>query len=51
VETVPDTLPEGKPIWEATSESVNPNSSNELVAEITRLVERELQNEKRVGTP
>jgi hypothetical protein len=51
VETVLYKLPEGKPIWKATSESVNPNSSNELVAEITRLVEKELQKEKLVGTP
>jgi hypothetical protein len=51
VETVLDTLPEGKPMWRATSESVIPNSSNERVVEITRLVKKELQTETSVGTP
>jgi hypothetical protein len=51
VETLLYKLPEGKPIWTGTSESVNPNSRQELVAEITRLVGNELRKEKLVGAP
>jgi hypothetical protein len=51
VETLLYKLPEGKPVWTGTSESVNPNSRQELVAEITRLVGNELRKEKLLGAP
>ena len=51
VETLLYKLPEGKPIWSGTSESVNPRSTQELVAEISRLVGKELRGEKLIVAP
>ncbi len=51
VETLLYKLPEGKPIWTGTSESVNPRSTEELVTEIRRLVGKELRGEKLIVAP
>jgi len=49
VETILYKLPKGKPIWTGTTESMNPNSRDELVDRIGRLVGKELRSEKLIG--
>lgn len=46
VETLLYRLPDGKPVWSAVSETVNPNSSIAMVNEIVRLVGEELRRNK-----
>lgn len=43
VETLLYRLPEGKPVWSAVSETVNPDSKIALVNEVVRAVEQELR--------
>jgi hypothetical protein len=51
VETVLYKLPEAKPIWTGTTESMNPNSRDELVEKIGRLVGKNLRSEKLIDAP
>ena len=51
VETILYKLPEAKPIWTGTTESMNPNSREELVENISRLVGKELRSEKLIDAP
>ena len=51
VETILYKLPEAKPIWTGTTESMNPNSREELVEKISRLVGKELRSEKLIDAP
>jgi hypothetical protein len=46
VETILYKLPEAKPIWTGTTESMNPNSREELVEKIGRLIGKDLRSEK-----
>lgn len=46
VETLLYRLPDGKPVWSAVSETVNPNSTIAMVNEIVRLVGDELRKNK-----
>lgn len=43
VETMVYRLPEGKPVWSGVTESVNPESSLDLVQELVRILKAELQ--------
>lgn len=51
VETILYKLPEAKPIWTGTTESMNPNSRAEVVEKIGRLVGKELRSEKLIDAP
>jgi hypothetical protein len=51
IETILYKLPEAKPIWTGTTESMNPNSRDELVDKVGRLVGKELRNEKLISAP
>jgi len=51
VETVLYKLPEAKPIWTGTTESMNPNSRREVVEKIGQLIGRELRSEKLIDAP
>ena len=51
VETILYKLPESKPIWTGTTESMNPNSREDLVEKIGRLVGKELRSEKLIDAP
>jgi hypothetical protein len=51
IETILYKLPEAKPIWTGTTESMNPNSREELVDKVGRLVGKELRNEKLISAP
>jgi hypothetical protein len=51
VETILYKLPEAKPIWTGTTESMNPNSRQDLVEKIGRLVGKELRSEKLIDAP
>jgi hypothetical protein len=51
IETILYKLPEAKPIWTGTTESMNPNSRDELVDKVGRLIGKELRNEKLISAP
>jgi hypothetical protein len=51
IETILYKLPEAKPIWTGTTESMNPNSQEELVDKVSRLIGKELHNEKLISAP
>jgi len=51
VETILYKLPEAKPIWTGTTESMNPNSREELVEKIGRLIGKDLRSEKLIDAP
>jgi hypothetical protein len=51
VETILYKLPEAKPIWTGTTESMNPNSRAELVEKIGRLIRKDLRSEKLIDAP
>ena len=51
VQTTLYKLPQGQPIWRGKSESVNPDSRQEVVAEVTRLLDADLRKDKLLGTP
>lgn len=51
IETILYKLPEAKPIWTGTTESMNPNSRDELVDKVGSLVGKELRNEKLISAP
>jgi hypothetical protein len=51
VETILYKLPEAKPIWTGTTESVNPSSRAEVVEKIGRLVGKELRSGKLIDAP
>jgi len=51
VETVLYKLPETKPIWTGTTESMNPNSRGEVVEKIGQLIGKELRSEKLIDAP
>jgi hypothetical protein len=46
VETLLYRLPEGKPVWSAVSETINPESKLVLVSEVVRAVTQELEKAK-----
>jgi hypothetical protein len=46
VETLLYRLPDGKPVWSAVSETINPNSTIAMVNEIVRLIADELRKNK-----
>lgn len=50
VETVLYTLPDDKPIWSATTQSLDPRSRSEMVQAISNLVDAELKKRGLVGT-
>ena len=45
VETLLYRLPEGKPVWTAVSETLNPRSSAQVVEELIKLLGGKLQSE------
>lgn len=45
VETLLYRLPEGKPVWTAVSESLNPQSSLQIVEELIKLIDKKLKTE------
>jgi hypothetical protein len=45
VETLLYRLPEGKPVWTAISESINPQSSLQVVDELIKLISKKLKTE------
>jgi hypothetical protein len=45
VETLLYRLPEGKPVWTAVSESLNPQSSLQIVEELIKLIGKKLKTE------
>ena len=51
VETILYKLPEAKPIWTGTTESLNPSSRGEVVEKIGRLIGKELRSEKLIDAP
>jgi len=51
VETVLYKLPEAKPIWTGTTESMNPTSRAEVVEKIGQLIGKELRSEKLIDAP
>jgi hypothetical protein len=51
IETILYKLPEAKPIWTGTTESMNPNSREELVDRVVHLIGTELRNEKLISAP
>jgi hypothetical protein len=51
VETVLYKLPEAKPIWKGTTESMNPNSRGEVVEKIGQLIGKELRSGKLIDAP
>ena len=51
IETILYKLPEAKPIWTGTTESMNPNSREELVDKVGRLIGTELRNAKLISAP
>jgi hypothetical protein len=51
IETILYKLPEAKPIWTGTTESMNPNSREELVDRVSGLIGKELRNEKLISAP
>ena len=51
IETILYKLPEAKPIWTGTTESMNPNSRDELVDKVGRLLGKELRSEKLISAP
>ena len=51
VETILYKLPEAKPIWTGTTESMNPSSRGEVVEKIGRLIGKELRSEKLIDAP
>lgn len=51
VETILYKLPEAKPIWTGTTESMNPSSRAEVVEKIGRLVGKELRSGKLIDAP
>ena len=50
VETVLYTLPDDKPIWSATTQSLDPRSRSEMVQAISNIVDAELKKRGLVGT-
>lgn len=51
IETILYKLPEAKPIWTGTTESMNPQSREELVDKVGRLLGKQLRSEKLVSAP
>lgn len=51
VETILYKLPEAKPIWTGTTESMNPSSRAEVVEKIGQLVGKELRSGKLIDAP
>jgi hypothetical protein len=51
IETILYKLPEAKPIWTGTTESINPDSREELVDKLGRLIGKDLRNEKLISGP
>ncbi len=51
VETILYKLPEAKPIWTGTTESMNPSSRAEVVEKIGRLIGKELRSGKLIDAP
>jgi len=51
VETILYKLPEAKPIWTGTTESMNPGSRAEVVEKIGQLVGKELRSAKLIDAP
>jgi hypothetical protein len=51
IETILYKLPEAKPIWTGTTESMDPNSREELVDQVGRLIGKELRTEKLISAP
>ena len=51
VETILYKLPEAKPIWTGTTESMNPSSRSEVVEKIGQLVGKELRRGKLIDAP
>ena len=49
VETILYKLPDDKPIWTATTKSIDPRSRPEMIEAITQLVEAELQKKGLIG--
>ncbi len=46
IETLVYRLPNGKPVWSGVTESINPDSSLDLVKELVRILRAELQKEQ-----
>ena len=51
VETILYKLPEAKPIWTGTTESMNPKSRGEVVEKIGQLIGKSLRSEKLIDAP
>jgi len=51
IETILYKLPEAKPIWTGTTESMNPNSREELADKVGRLIAKDLRSEKLISAP
>jgi hypothetical protein len=51
IETILYKLPEAKPIWTGTTESMNPNSRDELVEKVGSLIGKELRSARLISAP